>query len=243
MEQTQNTTPVNQAQMIPVITRKGKRWTPEEDAQLLEQVNNGISLDDIATTHQRSVAAITMRILMHATKAIQNGMSVEDAAIHYKLPADRIAQGLIKSPKSPKVNDTELPILIPNVNAPAKHINKGKRWTPEEDAQLLQRLISGSSVDDIALAHERKIPAVKRRIFSLSIAAHTNGMPLEDVSRIYRVPSDKITTRIAKQTIKRPVQQQVVPNNTAQLDVIIEIRDLLRLLVSHMTKDPIPNTK
>lgn len=243
MEHTQLTTPVNQPQPVVIIARKGKRWSPEEDAYLLEQVANNTSFDDIATTHQRTSVAISMRVLMHACKAVQEGMSVEDATARFRLPAERIVQGLnkqVKQPKPPKV-ETGLPTLVPNVTTPA---NKGKKWLPEEDAELVQRLNLGTSIEDIALAHQRKIPAIKRRIFTLALAAHHNGMSLDETSRLYRIPADKITKRIAgrpnkQPTVQRNTQLPVIANNDAQLEMLTEIRDLLRVLVAHMTKAPI----
>jgi hypothetical protein len=238
MEQTNTTIPVNQTTAIPAATRKGKRWSAEEDARLLEEVTRADSFNDIATAHQRTVSAITLRIVMHATKAIQDGMSLEEAATHFHLPAERITQGLPVRPKSPPVTaTTQSPVPVPaNPVSPKKA--KGKKWTIIENTELLSELIDGVSIPDIATAHQRTVPSIKRRCLSLARTALSNGMSLEEVSRTYRIPVDKINKRPPKQPVaqRNTTLPPPVTGDAANLAVLIEIRDLLRTLVTHMTK-------
>lgn len=243
-ESTQPTNTVNQPQVTPFVSRKGKRWSVEEDTSLLERLNT-MSFEDIALIHQRTVGAITMRVLMHAVKAVQDGMSLEDASVHYLLPVERITQGIPNPAKSHKQpTPTEAPTLVPNVTTPVKHANKGKRWTQDEDIKLLNMLNTEIEIEEIATAHQRNIPSIKRRIFTL---AHNNGMPLEEAC-VYRVPAENITKRMTNQPVVHRTTTPIVtvptiptiptiPTDTTNTQVLIEIRDLLRVLVTHLTKD------
>ena len=99
-----DTTPVMQPITIltPVQGMKGKRWSEAEDRQLLVVVANGMPFNEIADLHQRTVGGVTMRLLGHAVTAVHGGMSVQDAAVQFKLPEDRINKELNKPPKQPK---------------------------------------------------------------------------------------------------------------------------------------------
>lgn len=44
------------------IERKGKRWTDNEDKELLEEVKNGETVDMISFKHKRTLGAVKSRI-------------------------------------------------------------------------------------------------------------------------------------------------------------------------------------
>jgi hypothetical protein len=212
------------------VTRKGKRWLPEEDKQLFEELLENIPLEKIADMHQRTVSAITLRLLMHANKDFQDGMTLEDASSHYKLPVDMIAQGLPKQEK--KTNVTR----------------KGVKWSQDEDAELLEHLNQKDSLETMAINLQRKIPAIKRRLLTLAVDAYIGGMLLEDAGNLYRVSCDKIIKQCANDSRVRkfPNQPTITPSNSliasennTNLEVLVEIRNLLQILVTHITKESI----
>jgi hypothetical protein len=45
------------------ISNAGKKWTNKEDEQLLEEINNNKSYDEIALNHKRSKYAIILRVI------------------------------------------------------------------------------------------------------------------------------------------------------------------------------------
>lgn len=227
LNDTDNNTTIPVPTPVTEVTRKGKRWTPEEDERLLTHLYSNMTFDDIAVNHQRTLGGITMRVLMHAVTAVKDGMPVEDASLHYRLPVERITQGINIHPKLPK------PVVVNDQPTGAKPRTKGKRWTTDEDTHLRLHLTNGVSLEDIAIAHQRTVPAIKRRALTLAVAACTNGLSPEEASRVYRVSIDKLTQRV-------PIITPVPAN--PQVDVLIEIRDLLRVLVAHVTKEQLPVT-
>jgi len=53
---------VYQSMKLPETSSAGKKWTVEEDDQLIELLNNGTSIEDIAKQHKRTVGGIKSRI-------------------------------------------------------------------------------------------------------------------------------------------------------------------------------------
>ena len=222
LNDTNNTTTTTMTTTTQPVTRKGKRWTPEEDLSLLTQLNNNTSFDDIATNQQRTVGGITMRVLMHAVAAVKNGVSLEDAAQQFRLSVEQITQGINKQVKLPKpTTQTTGEAIVPKRA-------KGKKWTDDEDNHLRMHLANGVALDVIAATHQRIVPAIKARSLKLAVSACTIGMSHEEASALYRIPIDKLTKRV-------PIVTNIPAN--PQVDVLIEIRDLLRVLVAHLTKE------
>lgn len=61
--------------------RQGVRWTPKEDFDLLQAFRRGVSVEELAKRHQRTVGGITSRLNPEHNRAI-NG------AKKYRGPAD-----------------------------------------------------------------------------------------------------------------------------------------------------------
>lgn len=54
------------------MDNKGKRWTKEEDDDLIYEVNNSISLEKIAENHKRGLNGIKLRIIQNCIYPIIN---------------------------------------------------------------------------------------------------------------------------------------------------------------------------
>jgi hypothetical protein len=50
----------------PETARTGIKWTEEENQELMNRINDGMSLEDIAKTHLRTVTAVKSRIMSNA---------------------------------------------------------------------------------------------------------------------------------------------------------------------------------
>jgi len=59
----------------------GMKWTTEENAELMQQAQEGMPLDEIAKKHQRTVGGVRSHIMLNAVKIMaEQHMSIEDAA-------------------------------------------------------------------------------------------------------------------------------------------------------------------
>lgn len=72
---------------------KNNPYTIEEDKQILENINNNVSLEDIAYKNQRSVSSVTTRLKKIAINMIKDeNLSFNQVSEIVKLPAEVIQQ-------------------------------------------------------------------------------------------------------------------------------------------------------
>ena len=56
----------------------GKKWTPEEEQQLLQEISKNIEIKIIAENHNRSIGGIRARIYLIAYKLYQNNVPIDE---------------------------------------------------------------------------------------------------------------------------------------------------------------------
>lgn len=95
-----------------VPTRSGVRWTAEEDAQLVQEINQKLTPATIAVNHNRSVTAINGRItkLLPVTKSFpatnENAtLSTSTAPVVKISPVDQIIDLILQIPEGSLSND------------------------------------------------------------------------------------------------------------------------------------------
>lgn len=84
------------------FSNKGKRWSDEEDKQILSFLQEGKSISQLSVLHGRSEYAIKLRILRHASLLLQQ-KSKEEVCDHFKInpdDLDKFLQSQIKESKS-----------------------------------------------------------------------------------------------------------------------------------------------
>ncbi len=68
----------------------GKRWTKEENDNLLKQVSERKTLEDISNYHKRTTNAIWLQLLNLAKKIIKDGKTIEDVSKLVNISVDRL---------------------------------------------------------------------------------------------------------------------------------------------------------
>ena len=63
----------------------GKRWSNEEDEQLIEELSQNLSFEELSNIHQRSISAIKGRIFIKAVNDHKNGVTIEVIYSKYNL--------------------------------------------------------------------------------------------------------------------------------------------------------------
>jgi hypothetical protein len=75
--------------------RSGQKWTAEEDQQLQDEIKEGLSYPDIATSHGRTETAVKMRAIINAVASVKGDeIDVDELASSISLPADVIEEFL-----------------------------------------------------------------------------------------------------------------------------------------------------
>jgi hypothetical protein len=78
----------------PEPARKGKPWTPEEDAKLLTSLSQSISLETISASHGRTEGAIRARAALHAKRLQDTGLSPEAISVQLNMTLKDVHQCL-----------------------------------------------------------------------------------------------------------------------------------------------------
>jgi cell division protein FtsI/penicillin-binding protein 2 len=68
-----------------IIKNSGKRWSDEEDTQLLQEVQEEKSYENIAQIHQRTESAVRSRISIKAVNDYKSGVDLETIYQRYKM--------------------------------------------------------------------------------------------------------------------------------------------------------------
>jgi hypothetical protein len=70
----------------PETSRAGFKWENDEDCSLVDKINEGVSIDDIAKEFLRTTGGIKTRVTSKAIEAIdEENLSIEDAASKFKI--------------------------------------------------------------------------------------------------------------------------------------------------------------
>ena len=74
--------------------RRGQKWTPEEDKQLMDEFKQKKSMSEIAEKHQRSINPIEMKQRQIVKKLHQDGKTNEEIAELTNLTEEQVSNRL-----------------------------------------------------------------------------------------------------------------------------------------------------
>ena len=77
-------------------SRLGMKWDEEEDVNLMIEVTQNMGIDEIANIHKRTISAIKIRIMQHASKLIESGKSTKDVSEMFHMPSYEITEFMKK---------------------------------------------------------------------------------------------------------------------------------------------------
>ena len=78
-------------------TKKGTKWSKEEDEQLIDEIKNSMEISIIATNHCRTNTAILFRIYQHVYNMINtNQDTIDNIAKYVKIPLEQLKTGVEK---------------------------------------------------------------------------------------------------------------------------------------------------
>lgn len=100
-----------------------------------------------------------------------------------------------------------------------------KKWTPEEEAQLLQELHDNMDIDTIAQTHNRTIGGIQSRQREIAYKMHTKNVPMEeimektklDLMSIQHTINKKQNAANKKTTEKTPPAKTTVETEIAEI--------------------------
>ncbi len=167
--------------------RHGQKWTPEEEVDLLSNVEEGKSIDVIASEHKRSNGGITAHLKVMACSYYDDGLSQTDITRLTRVTEAELTQELEKRASKPsrEVKERQPPPAM-----------SGERWTEREDAELLSEVESGHTPDMIAERHSRTRVGIIFRLKHLARNFHGEGLPLQEIVRLTGLNAEQVNQAI-----------------------------------------------
>ena len=131
----------------------------------------------------------------------------------------------------------------------------GKAWSTEDENQLIRMLTEGASVETCATEFKRTIGGIRSRQYELAYRFVEDGKTLSEACEIMKVNEEMLNKSIrsrnaskeAKLNKKKDISTQIttIVNKVTpetQTSLLIEIRDLLKILVAANPSTPSPVT-
>lgn len=210
-----------------VANNVGKRWTMDEENQVLGMLSSGKSFKEIGKHLGRTPTAIESRALMKVAKMVTPQMTIDCLAEIYGLSKKSIQE---RMDKEKEVLPTE---------------NKYKKWTDEEKDTLLEMRLNRKPYSDIAQVLKRTESAVKAKALGIAIQLIDERVSVEEVAQLYGSTPDELkeliqSTRTKKYQSTRLYQSRTIVKkneskevtNVELKEILMEIRDLLRVMVT-----------
>jgi predicted DNA-binding protein YlxM (UPF0122 family) len=120
-------------------SRMGKAWDDNENKKLLQSIQKGISIEDIAKDHSRTVGGINGRLKHLAFEYYNKDYEIEDIQELTGLSEDEIADAIARG--TSKLNKT---------NKPSKVVKTNKRSDVDKSTQIINVLNDmKSSIDTL----------------------------------------------------------------------------------------------
>ena len=91
----------------PETSRHGLKWDDDEDTSLLDKINQGLSVEDVAKEFKRTAGAIKTRLIVKALTYIDehSDKSIEDAADEYGITVQDIQEYQVNQKKRTERNN------------------------------------------------------------------------------------------------------------------------------------------
>lgn len=147
--------------------KSGKIWSADEILLLKKELVEGVSIDDIAAYHSRSVGAIIIRIAQ-----LRTGEPFDDTEKSKLTDEFKKGMSLGTIAKEHQRSLTEIKTMAKSMGfddlIPKKNVTVGKGfWTVKESDALVEFVISGMDLEDIAIQLERPLIEVKDKLGDL----------------------------------------------------------------------------
>lgn len=110
----------------------------------------------------------------------------------------------------------------------------GVYWSKEEEDNMLDLVESGKNIKDIAEKLQRTEGSIKGRLLGIARDEVSAGATIEEASKLVKLPVEEIQLSIEKNKAKKPAIKKEEVKEETLLDVMKDIRTLLKELNSKL---------
>lgn len=87
---------IKNLQQNPKTSAVGSRWTREEEQKMLDSISKGISFENIALEHKRTINGILCRINEISVRFLEEGFPIEEVSMKVNLSPEKIEIAKVK---------------------------------------------------------------------------------------------------------------------------------------------------
>jgi hypothetical protein len=155
--------------------KKVKTWSADEDRELMDLINRGLSYDEVAESIGRSSLAVEFRLRKKGADLVISGQTIESVLLLTKL--DRV-------------------LLEESIDQEKIRSKKGANWDEKEVNKVLGLVKTGTSINKIAILCGRSVGSVKEKLFEQAGKYGLLGFSVGDIIKITGLDPVEVNTAI-----------------------------------------------
>jgi hypothetical protein len=106
-------------------------------------------------------------------------------------------------------------------------MNKGKKWTPEEDALLLRELATTTKIEEIAISHGRTNGAVSSRSRRIASVFYCDGMSMDEIMKRCRLMKQVLIKTLQRRGLLKNEKASSYNEMATPIDRLVKVNEAL----------------
>jgi hypothetical protein len=107
-------------------------------------------------------------------------------------------------------------------------MNKGKKWTPEEDALLLRELDTITKIEEIAISHGRTNGAVSSRSRRIASGFYCDGMSMDEIMKRCRLTKQGLIKTLQRRGLLKNEKASTYNEMATPVDRLAKVNEALK---------------
>lgn len=139
-------------------SRVGKKWTVEEDEELMKELNDKKSYEEIALNHKRTIGGIKSRVICNILYLHYKDKSktIEELSLEYNIENDLVLKYINKMDNKMEIKDSNESTIVKYIDK--KEIKKDSEIKTKVNIEILYDKII--SLENRMLSIEKKLDAI-----------------------------------------------------------------------------------
>ena len=139
-------------------SRVGKKWTVEEDEELMKELNDKKSYEEIALNHKRTIGGIKSRVICNILYLHYKDKSktIEELSLEYNIEIDLVLKYINKRDNKMEIKDSNESTIVKYIDK--KEIKKDSEIKTKVNIEILYDKII--SLENRMLSIEKKLDAI-----------------------------------------------------------------------------------
>jgi hypothetical protein len=139
-------------------SRVGKKWTVEEDEELMKELNDKKSYEEIALNHKRTIGGIKSRVICNILylRYKDKSKTIEELSLEYNIENDLVLKYINKMDNKIEIKDSNESTILKYIDK--KEIKKDSEIKTKVNIEILYDKII--SLENRMLSIEKKLDAI-----------------------------------------------------------------------------------